>query len=176
MKTQIRLLLGFLTVLAMLSGPRLASAYYDPGVQRWINRDPIGELGGVNLYTFVSNKPLALVDTFGLAGRPPTPPPQPPFLYWPPNVGGNCSSAQQSLCSAECSRRGQVLTACKYNYSLTLITRRVFDLGNGWHTEDVWVEREWLNCQCADPRTLPPPPPPCLSRNFPPPLPPYSGN
>jgi len=28
--------------LALLSAPNLATAYYDPGVQRWINRDPVG--------------------------------------------------------------------------------------------------------------------------------------
>ena len=48
-----------------LSAPHLASAYYDPGVQRWINRDPIQEVVGPNLYAFVYNAPEGLVDTFG---------------------------------------------------------------------------------------------------------------
>jgi len=43
-----------------------ASAYYDPGVQRWINRDPTQERGGVNLYRFVGNDPAARVDPHGL--------------------------------------------------------------------------------------------------------------
>jgi hypothetical protein len=43
-----------------------ASAFYDPGAQRWINRDPIAEQGGVNLTGFVFNAPLNLVDLFGL--------------------------------------------------------------------------------------------------------------
>jgi RHS repeat-associated protein len=38
---------------------------YDPNLQRWINRDPIGELGGVNLYRFVSNDPVGRVDPDG---------------------------------------------------------------------------------------------------------------
>ncbi len=29
--------------------------YYDATVGRWINRDPIGERGGMNLYGFVNN-------------------------------------------------------------------------------------------------------------------------
>ncbi|MCI5138790.1 MAG: RHS repeat-associated core domain-containing protein, partial [Candidatus Electrothrix sp. AR1] len=40
--------------------------FYSPGVGRWINRDPIGEAGGINLYGFVGNDPVDLVDTWGL--------------------------------------------------------------------------------------------------------------
>src|SRR2546423_1265890 len=41
--------------------------FYDPNLQRWINRDPLVELGGFNLYDFVYNSPLDLVDLWGLA-------------------------------------------------------------------------------------------------------------
>ncbi len=41
---------------------------YDPTFQRWLNRDPIGERGGLNLYAFVGNSPLNVVDAFGWAG------------------------------------------------------------------------------------------------------------
>ena len=37
--------------------------YYTPELGRWINRDPIEELGGDNLYLFVLNDPL---DSLGL--------------------------------------------------------------------------------------------------------------
>lgn len=40
--------------------------YYDPMTGRWINRDPIGERGGVNLYSFVNNNPISLWDSLGL--------------------------------------------------------------------------------------------------------------
>jgi RHS repeat-associated protein len=30
--------------------------FYDPGMQRWLNRDPLGEEGGTNLQTFISNE------------------------------------------------------------------------------------------------------------------------
>ncbi|MFM1945070.1 MAG: hypothetical protein RI897_4052 [Verrucomicrobiota bacterium] len=39
--------------------------FYNPSTGRWINRDPIGERGGINLYGFVGNEPLAAVDPFG---------------------------------------------------------------------------------------------------------------
>jgi RHS repeat-associated protein len=41
--------------------------FYDPNLQRWVNRDPIGTEGGINLYTFVGNSPVLLLDPDGLA-------------------------------------------------------------------------------------------------------------
>ena len=43
--------------------------YYQPQTGRWINRDPIGERGGENLYGFVSNDPLGLIDVLGLSAK-----------------------------------------------------------------------------------------------------------
>lgn len=63
MKTQLNLRL--VLVLVVLTGLPPASAYYDPGVQRWINRDPVGERGGLNLYGFVSNAPVTKIDPLG---------------------------------------------------------------------------------------------------------------
>ncbi|MBK1880990.1 RHS repeat-associated core domain-containing protein [Luteolibacter pohnpeiensis] len=43
--------------------------YYHPQLGRWINRDPIGERGGVNLYGFVGNISVNWTDFLGL--KPP---------------------------------------------------------------------------------------------------------
>jgi RHS repeat-associated protein len=67
-------------LLLLLTSFHNASAYYDPGVQRWINRDPLGEPGfelirshppvaqpgEANSYLFVANNPLNRVDSLGL--------------------------------------------------------------------------------------------------------------
>ena len=41
--------------------------YYSPELGRWPSRDPIGEDGGVNLYSFTVNTPLLLFDMLGAA-------------------------------------------------------------------------------------------------------------
>ena len=67
---------------------------YDPNLQRWLNRDPIGERGGLNLFTFVQNSPPNLVDRDGrivpiliavglllVFESTANPPPPPPVVY-----------------------------------------------------------------------------------------------
>jgi hypothetical protein len=51
---------------AVLAFAQSSSAFYDANLGRWINCDPIGEEGGVNLYTFVLNDSVNLVDYYGL--------------------------------------------------------------------------------------------------------------
>ena len=40
--------------------------WYAPGLQRWGNRDPMGEEGGIKLYALSHNNPIGRVDPHGL--------------------------------------------------------------------------------------------------------------
>ena len=58
------------------SGTRVIGLYYyrarffDPRVGRFISEDPIEFKGGLNFYSYVSNRPLNRVDPLGLAEMP----------------------------------------------------------------------------------------------------------
>jgi len=47
--------------------PHYGFRYYSPDLGRWINRDPIEEEGGANLYGFVGNQPIRKWDKLGLS-------------------------------------------------------------------------------------------------------------
>jgi RHS repeat-associated protein len=61
--------------------------YYNPETGRWLNRDPIGEKGGVNLYAFVKDAPINYVDLQGNQGASLGSFPYNPYLppSFPPN-------------------------------------------------------------------------------------------
>jgi RHS repeat-associated protein len=63
---------------------------YRAAFGRWINRDPIGEPGGLNLYDYVNNRPIDSTDPLGLAPfvEPPFSAPD-PILTTPGLWGGN---------------------------------------------------------------------------------------
>jgi RHS repeat-associated protein len=54
--------------------------YYDPGTGRYLTPDPIGQAGGINLYSYVLNNPVNSVDTKGLVGEE--------VLPWVPELPG----------------------------------------------------------------------------------------
>jgi hypothetical protein len=60
--------------------------FYDPNLQRWLNRDPVLERGGVNVFSFVKNDAVDWFDGYGTKRRrviPITPIPRPPIRNYP---------------------------------------------------------------------------------------------
>jgi RHS repeat-associated protein len=47
--------------------------YYDPNLQRWPNRDPLGEVGSFNLYEFSRNNSVTRYDAYGQIDMPDSP-------------------------------------------------------------------------------------------------------
>ncbi|MGH3847611.1 MAG: RHS repeat-associated core domain-containing protein, partial [Pseudonocardiaceae bacterium] len=48
----------------------LRTRWYDPQTGRFLSQDPIGLAGGVNLYAYAGNNPVAYSDPFGLCQKP----------------------------------------------------------------------------------------------------------
>ena len=110
--------------------------YYWPKLGRWLSRDPIGELGGVNLYAYAQNSPAAAIDPLGqycVMGNPcggpgdPDPCPQtpanpspiypgmPPGAVYPSVIGGvQIFLCSRSLCASVCATYGNAygVTVC----------------------------------------------------------------
>ena len=42
---------------------------YSASLERWISRDPMGEYGGSNIYSFVNNDSINSIDNLGLWGK-----------------------------------------------------------------------------------------------------------
>ena len=119
--------------------------WYLPELQRWPNRDPIEEAGGLNLYRFVRNNVTDLVDPFGQAVEPPQIPmppafPSKPFEAPPAGTGGtsggNLAPAFPTINYPRCSEEGKprqtALQQTRGTYNggfcpCTNISRRCFD-------------------------------------------------
>lgn len=128
---------------------------YRPDLQRWSNRDPIQEWGGINLFGFVGNKPLNAIDFLGLQPEafdpieidPPEPTPD-PYGYGP---GGQVPRPMPTRNPSGFNGLG--------------------DINNEWNHLEPPEPGE--NNDCPQLSAAPPPPPP--PRPPSPPLPPERG-
>ena len=96
---------------AALGSARVGYRFYEPNLQRWLNRDPIGENGGVNLHAFVANEPVSRHDALGLE----IPWPERPGLRPYPGLPGRQPSSRPprdiSSCLEGCDKQWKADTA-----------------------------------------------------------------
>jgi hypothetical protein len=117
-------------ITALLCFVEAASAFYDPAVQRWLNRDPLAEPGFEHArrpgtravseagpreipYVFVQNSPLNGIDPFGLIA----PAPMPGGGYTPPPgaiLVPTCGGLYIGACIYYCAANGQLGTCVSY--------------------------------------------------------------
>jgi len=71
--------------------------WYHPDQGRFVNRDPIGESGGLNLYGFVGNDPVNKMDILGLQGTGQTTDPCVTNPYATTASGESCQTALPEL-------------------------------------------------------------------------------
>ncbi|NOS72521.1 MAG: hypothetical protein HOP33_21690 [Verrucomicrobia bacterium] len=99
-----------LVLCATLATAIPAQAFYAPAQQRWLNRDPIEENGGINLYEFADNEPVANIDSDGLSPGTPGPKPKPPVPDEYGNITVTCKKVpgggRNGLCLYQCDCPG----------------------------------------------------------------------
>jgi hypothetical protein len=138
--------IAILYLIALASAP-LVQAYYDPGIQRWINRDPIQEKGGNNLYVFVQNAPIDSSDPEGLDHN--TPPTRPIFAPTYPRQPGIPPIPPPPSIATKCAKAAAVVyNRCITSTTKTLCLKQVYEaLDNALKT------CEWGMCADVGPFT-----------------------
>ncbi len=125
--------------------------YYSPRQGRWLNRDKIGEKGGINLYHFILNDPLNGIDSLGLrrdgdplgpGNDPPVDPVLPPPApgCGPSNVGAivNSGDPYQQPCDLPCDKKGT--QTCQNRKQCTEFTMTVNPDNTRGRTTCLWFD------------------------------------
>jgi RHS repeat-associated protein len=85
---------------------------YDPDLGRWLNRDPLKNVElrqGPNMFAYVKNRPVNLIDLLGLQDTTPTPQPGTHPTPSSPPEGINLSAAGQALLAGMAAGVGPVV-------------------------------------------------------------------
>ena len=106
--------------------------HYAPKLGCWLNRDPIGKRGGLNLYCFCGNSPVVFVDGLGMMKGRFGPPKQAPEIisHFSHSVFGRLNaSLVENSCKCACKKG-------KYTLSCTLSVVYQISLAN--ENSPVW--------------------------------------
>jgi len=130
--------------------------FYNPDLGRWINRDPIGELGGVHLYAFLKNHVIAAIDLFGakiyLPGDPgyPNLPPGPGEDSCDQDIAGASGWSNREYSGVMTCSKDHELT--EFDYEMIPVVLPIIDIWNpiSWTMPpgvEIWLAEgkiEWL--------------------------------
>ncbi|PML47837.1 hypothetical protein BCT35_20785 [Vibrio lentus] len=85
--------------------------FYMPNLGRWLNRDPLQEQGGINLYAYVDGDPLGYVDPDGKQAFPiPYIPNRPTEDYYPQEVKDSIEKGEKKAKKKACDTAGYTQT------------------------------------------------------------------
>jgi len=138
---------------------------YDSNTGRWQSRDPIGERGGLNLFSYVMENPITHTDGLGLQSEPsprPYPPPSPPTVPTTPEpkppgwldygpqkliVGPTCLEMAQQIYWNACQRCAEIHDL---DLELDQLMHRTTNLSGYWKCEEEAGENYQKNIsQCC---------------------------
>jgi RHS repeat-associated protein len=115
--------------LGMATGSSRCAYETASGRREWLNRDPIAERGGINLYGFVANNPVNYLDTLGLTMV---------------RVGKPMSQKEcDDHCTSYCGQFGSTPSSAK----ITTSTRN-FWLPNQNSILGTWIMETTYTCSC----------------------------
>jgi RHS repeat-associated protein len=128
--------------------------YYSPAKGRWATRDPIGEVGGYNLYQFVYNTPQNKQDPLGLAS-----------CYTEKTIRAKCSSAREVVDSFKrlgctlrpvprCDQKGGKVQCCDSGWMWVCRWQKTSHLE--WDICKVIIYTKKNTCECEKAPEKPP--------------------
>ena len=110
--------------------------YYDPTTGRFLSEDPVGFIGGSNLYDYADNNSISQVDPIGLLPRVP----------WNRIRARDCNPTELAQCTQMCGSKG--VQSCKVVQQFRIT--RVKDGKALWK----WADGP-MSCSCNDPEDCP---------------------
>ena len=107
--------------------------YYDPAAGRFIGEDPLGPTTSTDLYQYVENNPVNLIDPFGLSPRKRIP------QRW-----RYCTGSEVQACKDFCQKQGKKYESCSVS--------QTYRIGpQGWSAGPDWIDSvEGPSCSCLD--------------------------
>ena len=95
-----------LAILFLVATVEVGWCFYNPLSGKWLVRDPIDEIGGLNLYAFVENDPINEYDIDGrILGRRP----RSSCVFWDARTGSanKCTAAYAAIAAPVCRTFGE---------------------------------------------------------------------
>ncbi|HCE43884.1 MAG TPA: hypothetical protein DET40_10085 [Lentisphaeria bacterium] len=120
-------------------------AGYDPNTGRFLNRDPIGENGGVNLYAFCSNNPISKVDWLGLWASAGTIKNGARKVYVPDN-GDNSKEALAKIVELDVNEfdRWAKVEARDVKFDIPILGEKRIKVPCGYSVPNVWISADLM--------------------------------